>query len=1398
MNQESRYAKCPAKEELSHFIRGKCDEHKSRAIAGHVAGCRACMETVDSDDSLIIALLSRSGPDVTSESSNAEQNAIELARQALTQGWEDSTVHSHFMDIPDAIGDYEILDRLGSGGMGTVFKARHRRLKRLVAIKTLKPSLTREPLAVRRFEREMEAIGKLEHPYIVVAHDAGTIEGIHYLAMEFIGGVEAAQLIRKQHSVSMADSCEIIRQAALALSHAHQAGLVHRDVKPSNLMIARSGTVKLLDLGLASLEQVDAESGGLTMANQVMGTIDYMAPEQAEPGVIVDQRTDIYGLGATLFHLLTGRTLFDFAPKLPAWKRIACIAQEMPDRISDVCPELPSGLVNLVDRMLERDPQRRIASASQIAERMEEFCKGADLTSLASSVTKHLDRSGTKQISHDLNDRVPSGSTVLLDTRFRMHRIPRTVLHSGAAVLMMLVAAIVMSSLPSLERSDRLRQADSRTDRMVTAGTAIDQAGERTPVWPARVQRSQLPGHLDAAAAFPGIADWQIAGENNSSTARFSPDGRYLLKTWCNDHRYIVLMDVASDDMLRVHLSKQGPNWYGISSASWAPDSSRYCIIAASSTPSVSIVDVDNSVRPRIFQLPQHLNVQSCAWSPDGRWIAVADGGEGNRQMIQLWTPEGEPGPIVLNERVEERKPTTLAWSPQANELVGCMDDGSAVLIDLKSNGSFQWLGEIREKFHAAAWSPDGQWIALASYESVLCLYSRDGRLRRQVTVSDCVAQDLQWSMDSKFLLAAGRRSYVVPVDGEPIPMQNDYTSGDVVILAAVAKSKQRALCLDLAGELRLFSMNDGTAGPPVKPGSAPAVISESRGVPPAHRIVWNQSGTEIAAFSPDRSTSNSAQLHLWADDGTRSSSCGALPDQIAAICFDPADGQVAIATDSGRLWKWDGRSASSPAPFLDEHFDPAYWVKSQISFSPDGRYVATRSGIIDRQRNERLWQVAHLRQTELKSIFTWSPSSNVVAVIQNRPESTPVVSFHKPNGEAIGENDFASGPEQVDPVSVSHVETARWSPDGKWLAVPRSNPTHVEFFGVDSGMWRTIIAANNEAHYSNWDWTPDSRYLAGFAGGGNIVLISPADNSSVVRRFPLERYTTAMLALSPVGNRVALVHEQNTIRIHSVDVSEDFSVGSWNWQGRMFADGSCAAMGPSGRLLSHTGRGAENINCVVREYNGALTPYRYPDLLRRMQGPASQMAAMSVLSLGGLIHVNTGDSRTVHSPNSRGLDAVSAISGPVVADLTAVADVHAASVAPLKALPAGSTLDVTDNAWFTDDVLQILHENDGIFELKAAGTNLSARGDQTLGTLSELRVLELARTGIRDSTVQSLCKLKKLHSLDLSDTLISDRSLEYLRQMTQLRNLDISGCAFSADRVEEFIKERSGCLIDW
>lgn len=269
------------------------------------------------------------------------------------------------------LGNYVILEKLGEGGMGMVFKARHRLMKRIVALKVLPPSMTQSNDAVNRFHREVEVAARLTHANIAAAHDADQADGIHFLVMEHVDGPNLSSLVKEVGPLSPPIAMNIIAQAARGLAHAHEHGVVHRDIKPGNLLVGRDGVVKVLDMGLAQLqagEQNSGEKAELTQSGRIMGTVDYMAPEQALDAKSVDQRADIYSLGCTLFYLMSGRAI---SPEGTLTQKLLWHQTEAVPALKSVSPDCPDALEAIFQKMVAKQSADRQATMNDVVAELE-------------------------------------------------------------------------------------------------------------------------------------------------------------------------------------------------------------------------------------------------------------------------------------------------------------------------------------------------------------------------------------------------------------------------------------------------------------------------------------------------------------------------------------------------------------------------------------------------------------------------------------------------------------------------------------------------------------------------------------------------------------------------------------------------------------------------------------------------------------------------------------------------------------------------------------------------------------------------------------------------------------------------------------------------------------------
>jgi serine/threonine protein kinase len=268
------------------------------------------------------------------------------------------------------LGKYKLLDHLGTGGMSMVYLAEHILMQRRVAIKVLPASRVDDTSYLARFHREAQAAAALDHRNIVRAYDVDNAGKIHYLVMEYVEGRDLQQTVKQDGPLEPAVAAEYIRQAAEGLAHAHHAGLIHRDIKPANLLVDPKNVVKVLDLGLARF--ADEERASLTVAydENVLGTADYLAPEQALNSHGVDARADIYSLGCALYYLLTGHPPF---PEGTLPQRLMAHQKTPPPDISQERPEVPSDLVAICDKMMAKKPAQRYQTAQEVADTLADW-----------------------------------------------------------------------------------------------------------------------------------------------------------------------------------------------------------------------------------------------------------------------------------------------------------------------------------------------------------------------------------------------------------------------------------------------------------------------------------------------------------------------------------------------------------------------------------------------------------------------------------------------------------------------------------------------------------------------------------------------------------------------------------------------------------------------------------------------------------------------------------------------------------------------------------------------------------------------------------------------------------------------------------------------------------------
>lgn len=692
---------CYESDALTSFLRGELAEEDSAEVLVALASCEECarrMEDVESQSDSLIDALRNDDPDRDFLDEPEFQDVARKLQAAVLKETDSAagptaTAHrgQHIEDRQPSesvrIRDYELLNKLGQGGMGAVYRARHVRLKREVAVKVMTTPRLHDPQALARFEREMEAIGRLDHPNIVRATDAGNFNGLHYLVMEYVAGCDVSMLAMLAKPLPVDDACEIVRQAAIGLQHAFENGQVHRDMKPSNLILTEDGTVKILDMGLALVAGAvsDAErTSELTGSGQILGTIDYMAPEQAHDTHTVDVRADIYSLGATLYRLLAGQSPFSSHVTKSTLQRLQTLTTEDPPPITEMRENLPDGLVGLLERMLSRNPDDRPQQPADVAHALDEFTADADLLALlartaadraalrascgtgiselpfSSASAESLLVSTDSLLTADARTADVRASNADQSTTKSHSELTGTSLHPSVARRSAAIAVVCLLAAGALF-AWRPWETDHSEARPVNLGDAGDPA---KPV----VQSTN-------AATRTGT----IGVTANTTGLPSDPD------------RPAVSSPQISEDVVRL-----ASDWF-VEDLEFTPDGHL-----VSTGWDMSVWDVEQAAQIAFFKHPLNFRdkqgggVNRCAVSPDGTRLATAAWRRVDQVCIDIFELPGHELLRTFGESEPDRHTNIIAsidFSPDGSQLITASWDGTVRLWDAETGehrGTFQ------------------------------------------------------------------------------------------------------------------------------------------------------------------------------------------------------------------------------------------------------------------------------------------------------------------------------------------------------------------------------------------------------------------------------------------------------------------------------------------------------------------------------------------------------------------------------------------------------------------------------------------------------------------------------------------------------------------------------------
>jgi WD40 repeat protein/serine/threonine protein kinase len=575
------------------------------------------------------------------------------------------------------LGPYELQEVLGQGAQGVVFKARHRLMDRPVALKIIRNKSLADRQVIARFLREMKTAARLKHGNAVLVHDAGEHGDTLYLAMEYVDGTDLSNLVKQRGPLPVDEACAYVCQAAQGLQHAHELHLVHRDVKPSNLLLDHEqSVVRILDLGLARLHQIGREtcvSDILTSEGELLGTPDYMAPEQSINSHRADIRSDIYGLGCTLYYLLTGQPPFpggSFMQKLIAHTRDA------PRPLSSFRADLPGGLERVLDRMLSKDPADRYQTPAEVAQVLAPFAAPA-----MTEISPQPDGAAADLASVAI---APAPLPIDVDARLPASPPRRYRRFVPIALTLLLVGVLLLgvSAHRGLTGRNEPIIEPTATGVAVNVPPGVDHATDisaRTGATTGEIRRFE--GHTGAVRS-----------------VAFSPDGQRVLSGsgWPDGDWTIRLWEVATGrELLRFagHTAQ-------VMNVVFSRDGRR--ALSGGNDRRVRLWDVESGQELRRFE-GHSSGVDCVALSRDGlRALSGSDD-----RTIRLW--DVESGRELRRFEGHTERVFSVAFSPDGRLALSGGADRTMRLWEAASGEELRRFGEFNGQVNSVAFSPDGR-----------------------------------------------------------------------------------------------------------------------------------------------------------------------------------------------------------------------------------------------------------------------------------------------------------------------------------------------------------------------------------------------------------------------------------------------------------------------------------------------------------------------------------------------------------------------------------------------------------------------------------------------------------------------------------------------------------------